>query len=460
MDLTVSPVAYVVTLVATPPVVVSNTTTHLVATVEPGAGGMIQFYKGTQLISTQPLTPGGRATLDPTVPAGTTVFRADFTPTDASAVAASATVGVEGKQGTSLSLSTNRSTAVSGETVVTLTAVPGDWDVTGTVTFRDVTGPTPKTLGTANLVDDGDGNLRATLGLRLTGAGVHAVDAVYNGDATYARATSNEVAITVTADVGVSVSGVGVSTTTFYPYKDGYRDTVTIRGTPRESVTVTVRVYNSSGRLVRSWKTGPRTSAWAIAWNGRTSSGTLLAAGRYKVVQSVRDKPGHTKTFTAYTTLSNKRLRWYTGSITKYGNQYSVHNYSTFGWVLPSNKYSRGVNIYGNIYDEWAWVGYTFSLKSAVKYGTLTFKILGTPWTGRGVPYISFWNFGYGYEDGERWVGRSHAWYSTSVSGTGHITKSRAVRAYATVMGDERGLVRHREGAADLPVRAPAMTGW
>jgi len=107
--------------------------------------------------------------------------------------------------------------------------------------------------------------------------------------------------------------------------------------------------------------------------------------------------------------------------------------------MLPSSKYYRGVNLYGNIYSSWAWVGYSFTLPAATAYGALTFKILGSPRSGYGVPYLSFWNFSAGYEDGERWVGRSYAWYSTSVSGPTHVNSSRKVRAYVTVMGANMG---------------------
>ena len=41
-------------------------------------------------------------------------------------------------------------------------------------------------------------------------------------------------------------------------------------------------------------------------------------------------------------------------------------------------------------------------------------------------------------EDGERWVGRSYSWYSTSVAGTGHVS-SRHVRAFVTVVGANSG---------------------
>jgi hypothetical protein len=313
-----------------------------------------------------------------------------------------------------------------------------DYSATGTVTFTDELNGTTKTLGTAAIVA-GDYDAIATLSVRIAGAGTHTITASYSGDDTYGSNGDASMTIEVTDDTSVAASGVGVSYSTFYPYKDSYRDTVAIRGTLLEPASVAIRVYSSANRVVRSFSVSTRTGAYSVAWNGRTSGGTLLAAGRYRVVQTIRDAVGHTRAFTAYTTLSNKRLYWYTKSITKYGASYSYYDESSFGWVLASNKYYRGVNIYGNIYDEYAWVGYNFTLPSATAYGTLTFKVLGTPWSGRGVPYLSFWNFANGEEDGNRWVGRSYAWYGTSVSSSGHMTASHGVRAYVTVVGTNEG---------------------
>jgi len=55
------------------------------------------------------------------------------------------------------------------------------------------------------------------------------------------------VSVTVTPDVGVSASGVGVSASTFYPVKDGYRDAVSIRGTLLEPATVAIKILLVEG---------------------------------------------------------------------------------------------------------------------------------------------------------------------------------------------------------------------
>jgi hypothetical protein len=343
------------------------------------------------------------------------------------------------RQATSVQLDASAGTAIAGETLLRFTATLLDQDATGTMTFRDTTASGSSVLASVPLTRDAGLDMSATLAVRLAGTGSHTIVAEYGGDASYAPAASNAVVIGVTPDVGVSAAGVGVGYATFYPYRDGYRDTVSIRGTPGEAVSVAIRVYNGAGRLVRSWSLATRTSPWAVAWNGRTASGTLLAAGKYRIVQTVRDLPGHARSFTAYSTISTKRLSWFTGSITKYGSGYGGVAVSGLGRVSSSSRYIRGVTLYAGVYPGLARVRYDFTLLAATKYGTLTFKALGTPRAGRGVPYVSVWNYGSGRDDGVRWAGRSFAWYSTSVSSSGHVSGSRIVRGFVTAVGDNLG---------------------
>ena len=97
---------------------------------------------------------------------------------------------------------------------------------------------------------------------------------------------------------------------------------------------------------------------------------------------------GHARKFTSYTNVSNKRLYWYTGTITQYGDDLAGFDYSYDGWVAYSDRFSRGVNLYGGYdsYDGYAWAGYSFTLPAATKYGTVTFKVLGKSPAGYGAP--------------------------------------------------------------------------
>lgn len=442
--ITVNAKPYAITITADPPVGVIDGWVRFHITVAGPDGGSLKLYRDGALIGTQLLGTGNTWDVPEThITDYTNTFRADYIPDGTTRVAATASTIVEGRDsGVSLGIWASPETAVSGETAVRFTGSVSAYDATGSITFVDTFEGTTRTLGKANLVEDEEyyEDASAVLAARLIGVGTHTVTAVYGGDDWYGAYSNASMEIEVTPDVALVVSGVGVATSTFYPYKDGYRDTVGLRGNLLEPSTVAIRVYSPTNKLVRSFTVSLRSGAYSAAWNGRTSSGTLLPAAKYKVVQTVRDVVGHSRTFTAYTTLSNKRLVWKSATITRYGDAFSVSDYSDFGWVWPhSCSMYRCVNIYGNIYDSWAYVGYRFTLPTAVKYGTLTFKVLGKPRTGRGVPYMSFWNFSKDDEDGIRNTGRSYAWYSTSVGSSGHVTSTNRVWAYVTVTGYNEG---------------------
>ena len=218
----------------------------------------------------------------------------------------------------------------------------------------------------------------ATLGVRLVGLGTHVVRATYSGDDEDGYQGSQTVTIEVTGDTGVAVSGVGVAYSTFYPYKDNYRDTVAIRGdAPRaglghdqdllcppdarsDLLSSQIATAPIRSRGTGAPRPGPVLPPASIGWS--RPSATSPATRRWS--RRIRTSPTSASIGT-------------TGTITKYGDQLSDLDYSTYGWVTNSPRYSRGVNLYGNIYEGYAWAEYSFTLPAATTYGTLTFKVLG-----------------------------------------------------------------------------------
>ena len=158
------------------------------------------------------------------------------------------------------------------------------------------------------------------------------------------------------ADLTVDASGVGVTLATFYPYKDGYLDTVAIHGSRIEPLAVAIRIYGPTGKLVRSTSYGRAAGGYAFGWNGRSNSGATLAAGKYKVVQTLIDAHGNHRAFTNYTTISTKRLRFTTVTIARTGKAYSAKFAD-----LPSG----------------AGYGYALTMPSATMYKAITVKIQG-----------------------------------------------------------------------------------
>ena len=126
------------------------------------------------------------------------------------------------------------------------------------------------------------------------------------------------------ADTEVAATGIGINRSTFYPVVDGYLDTVTLRGTRNEKAAVAAAIYAPTGGKVRSLTAASALGAYAIAWNGKTTAGAVVPAGRYRVVQTVTDLWGNHMAVTAYVNVSRKKLYTYTYSKTLNGAAYSA----------------------------------------------------------------------------------------------------------------------------------------
>lgn len=109
--------------------------------------------------------------------------------------------------------------------------------------------------------------------------------------------------------------------TTFYPSKDGYRDTfaVTIKG-GWEQYGYTVQVLNSAGTAIRTIGSGELT--WSGSedllhyaqprWNGLNKSGSRVSTGTYTIRAVLSDGAGNKTTKITSVTVSWKKLVWKT----------------------------------------------------------------------------------------------------------------------------------------------------
>lgn len=223
--------------------------------------------------------------------------------------------------------------------------------------------------------------------------GTHVFTGSYSGNALVAPSSSPPVAIEVTPDL-VHATGVTIGYSTFYPYRDGYRDTLPIKGARNEPLTVSIRIYNGSGTRVKTVSLARATGAYTYIWTGRNSAGSMVPSGKYKVVQKLVDDFGTTKTITSYATLSHKRLYWATTYVTKLGSSYvssgtsgsaSVTRSTTSGYA----KLKASTASWGN----WAGAGWQFTLPAAVAYKGLYFQVYhsGIKWSAPN--QISMQNF-------------------------------------------------------------------
>jgi hypothetical protein len=183
--------------------------------------------------------------------------------------------------------------------------------------------------------------------------GVHSIRARFEGlPGALLPATSSPVTVTVAADTSVHTTFTR-SLSTFYPYKDSYKDTVAVRGLLDEKATVTIRIYSSGGSLKRTYSLGWKgPGSFSASWNGRTAAGTAVAAGTYTVKASFKDVKGNARTIATSVTVSWRQVTWKTGTtITRYGDQFAYYG-TPATQLYYSNDYSRGRILYSGEFNR------------------------------------------------------------------------------------------------------------
>jgi hypothetical protein len=227
-------------------------------------------------------------------------------------------------------------------------------------TFRagDLTGGLPAPTGTLTVRAQPSGTVIGTI--PVVGSGVHTLQlpkymvgtqllsAEYSGDANFQASTSATATLTVVQDVTNAVATVQY--TTFYPYRDGYRDTNSIRGVRNEPATMSIKVVSPTGRTVKTGSAAMGIGAYAVAWSGRNSAGTMLASGTYTVTQTLAGADGSILVVSSKVILSAKRLYTTSKSITQ-----------TFPTQVD--------------YSGPGWAGWQFTLPSAAVYKKLVFAV-------------------------------------------------------------------------------------
>ena len=98
-------------------------------------------------------------------------------------------------------------------------------------------------------------------------------------------------------------SASAVSSSTIWPAKDGYRDTVVITRRMSEPARATLTIYGPSGARVRQVAYRFDTGIGTYRWNGRSSTGAILPSGRYRVAVTWRDLAGNPRTTAQFVTL-------------------------------------------------------------------------------------------------------------------------------------------------------------
>jgi hypothetical protein len=294
---------------------------------------------------------------------------------------------------------------------------------TGTITLKRVS--TGTVLGTTSV----DGNNPYSFSLPTFPVGTVDLIAEYSGDVNFDASTSAPFSLVVQSDV-VEATGVSVGYAAFYPFKDGYRDTLPIKGVRNEAASVSIRVYNSKNKVVKTLSVASGGGPYAVSWTGRTSSGTMLAAGTYRVVQTLTDVNGIRLVVSKNVTLSAKRLYYYTKTVGKLGSSLSSIGHSGRGRVL---KYSNG-SIKLDARGDWAAAGWQLTLPAAAVYKSMSIGVYGR--SGIPIGYMGAQNF--------TWCGYSSVWDTSCVDRVTsiHLTTSWTTRSVSPTANRHGRIVR------------------
>jgi len=391
---------------------------------DPG-GGSIVWRVGSGSDTATPVGPGGVTELAlGSLAAGGHTLYAHFTGYDVYGETTETSTGFAVLYTTTTTISTNRTTAWKGELPVVLTATIANYEwPLGTVTFLDDVAGTVVDLGPATV----DMNtLKATYSSSSLRVGTHSIRARYSGTTWTAESTSDPIIVTVNADTAVHAS-FSSSLSKFYPYKDGVKDTVALGGKLDETASVTIRIYNSDNVRKRTFSLGTKgVGAYSVTWNGRTSAGTRLPSGKYKVKASFKDARGNTRSIYAYVTISWRQAEWKTGSvITKYGDQFAYYADQDTERLYYSPDYSRGRTLdAGAMFRDCDPCAYVYGLK--------TYQL-----NTAGIAFRDVWIqvYGHGYTD------REHTGMSFVVSpSTGAWARGNSLPEYIEA-GTSAGIV-------------------
>jgi hypothetical protein len=296
-------------------------------------------------------------------------------------------------------------TIVHGASSVTLSTTTTVFEASTPVTWTaavepGVTGATP--AGSLVFTIDGvarppvplDSNGRGSLTVTWATPGLKSVQVSYAGDASFAPSGTASAAPQVVANTA-RATGLGVAETTFYPLVDGWRDTVTVRGTRREPLSVSISVKNASGTVVRTFTARTASGPYAWAWNGRTSSGTALPAGVYTITQTLTDPYGtHPRAVkTAKVTLSLRRISWSTVTVTARPGPRCFQFTSGDGVGAYSCGSAGALALTGSD-GHWPGVGYQFTLPTGIGYRSIRVEVLGAFSGGRPTVGLHVWSLG------------------------------------------------------------------
>ena len=407
---------------------------------------VITGFVNGQTLGTSGVTGGAACatTATPTSPAGTYPI--------------TCTIGSLAAVNYSFTFASGTLTVVRGASSVTLSTTTTVFETRTPVVFTatvepGITGATPsgslvfKVDGVARPAMVLDSSGRGSVSVTWTTTGTRNVDVAYTGDGSFAAAGTASVAPTVVANTARAI-GLRLSSTSVYPIVDGWRDTVTARGIRSERLALAIEVRNTKGTVVRRYSAGTAAGAYAWTWNGRTSKGVLVPAGRYTIVQTLTDPYGShpRRTVTSTVTVSLKKIKWATKTITAGARCFQFSSGDGVGSYSCSS--TATLRLAGDA-GHWPGVGYQFLLPPATGYRSIRIEVLGTSTSRRPTVGLHDWALGSAWGQLYRpgW-GRTALsptathWSGTTIANPGSFISGRSVRVYVDGGGRLPGAFR------------------
>jgi flagellar hook assembly protein FlgD len=243
-----------------------------------------------------------------------------------------------------------------------------------------------------------DGGASAPLPVSVSADGSHSL--VVSATDQAGNVTNRTYAVTVDTvapvlAVATSAGTTGTATTaTFSPNGDGFRDQYTASYTLSEPAMVTVNVRNAAGTIVRKLSSVAAAGVNTVAWDGRTSTGSVAPDGAYRLTFHARDKAGNTsqpsatavQVFGALAEVHRSAFKFYPQDDDALGRTLALG----FTLLRPATVTLRVLDAQGNVirsrYEaallppgtySWGWNGRR-SDGTFVPHGRYSFQIIAT----------------------------------------------------------------------------------
>jgi len=168
-----------------------------------------------------------------------------------------------------------------------------------------------------------------------------------------------------------------------YPYRDHYRDSVTVRTRLGEAGRLTLTIRSAGGSAVRTLHEQRPAGLATVRWNGRRFDGRAVPAGTYRAQLSLTDAAGNTTRRAPITlTVSAQRLRTVIRAVdlpaaadTAAGGTAACASARARNSTFPRGLYLLN-RCSSNGFDL-AFADYSFRLPAALRYERITFEARG-----------------------------------------------------------------------------------